>query len=279
MTTLYSSIYARLCPIYDEHEAKALARIVIEDVLDLSFTRVLAGLEPKPTSEQSAQVNDVINRLLHHEPIQYIIGRTMFCNLSVSVNPHVLIPRPETEQLVSIATSLFADLNDINVMDACTGSGCIALAIKHERPGWHVEACDISKEAVATARYNATLNDLDVMIHVADILSDNLPSATYDLLVSNPPYVMEAEKATMSPNVLYHEPSLALFVADGNPLLFYTALANWGRKALSDNGFLLVEINHLLAPQTADLFKQHDYSEVSVINDCFDKPRFILCQK
>ena len=279
MTTLFSSIYNQLCSAYDKQEAKALARIVIEDVLDLSFTRVLAGLDSKLTSEQNAEVDNVVTRLLHHEPIQYITGTQQFCGLPISVNPKVLIPRPETEQLVSIATSLFADSNDISVMDACTGSGCIALAIKHERPDWHVEGCDISGEAVATARYNATINDIDVDFMLTDILSDNTFSTKYDLLVSNPPYVMEAEKAAMSPNVLDHEPPLALFVSDSNPLVFYTALARWGRKALNDNGCLLVEINHLLASQTSDLFISHNYTEVNTINDCFDKPRFILCRK
>lgn len=278
-TNLFNHIASQLKPYYDDREVKALTRIIIEDLLHLSLTKVMAGIEAPLSSEDRQRLNDTIARLKTHEPIQYIMGETQFCDLPIGVNPSVLIPRPETEQIAAIATSLFNDNTDIRLMDACTGSGCIAIAIKSQRPQWTIDACDISPEAIATARANAEINNVNINFSKLDLLSNHFPSTHYDIIVSNPPYVMNKEKATMQPNVLQYEPHLALFVADQDSLVFYQALSDWGQQSLYNGGMLLVEINHLLAQQTMALFKSNHYTAVTTINDMFNKPRFILCKK
>lgn len=279
MNNLYTYICSKLNTLYDKREAEALARIIIEDILHMSLTKVLAGIERDLTAEQKQNLTQVIVRLMHHEPIQYIIGKTDFCDLPITVNPSVLIPRPETEQLVEIATDVFDAEATVSIMDACTGSGCIAIAIKHLRPCWDVHACDISAEALKIAHFNAEYNDTEVTFSQFDLLAGNYPPTRYNMITSNPPYVMGKEKASMDPNVLEHEPQLALFVDDNNPLVFYDALATWGKQALHTDGYLLVEINHLLSKETAALLESHNYTEVTTIYDSFDKPRFIICKK
>ena len=245
----------------------------------MSLTKVLAGIERYLTAEQKQTLTQVIVRLMHHEPIQYITGKTDFCDLPITVTPSVLIPRPETEQLVEIATDVFDAEDRVSIMDACTGSGCIAIAIKHLRPCWDVHACDISAEALKIAHFNAEYNDTEVTFSQFDLLTGNYPPTRYNMITSNPPYVMCKEKGSMDPNVLEHEPQLALFVDDNNPLVFYDALATWGKQALHTDGYLLVEINHLLSKETAALLESHNYTEVTTIHDSFDKPRFIICKK
>ena len=278
-TDIYTQTSKELAPYYDQRESKALARIVIEDVLHLSLTKIMAGIEKPLTQEQQTRLHNVVRRLKNHEPIQYIIGQTDFCDIPIRVNSSVLIPRPETEQIVTIVTSLFDDTQDISLMDACTGSGCIAIAIKVQRPQWHIEACDISPQALQTARFNAELNNADIGFSNIDILSDTLPDRHFDIITSNPPYVMNKEKAFMQQNVLQHEPHLALFVDDSDPLVFYRALATLGTRSLHKDGILICEINHLLSGETENLFKAQGYADVTIINDSFNKPRFVLCRK
>jgi release factor glutamine methyltransferase len=279
VNNLYQDICAELAPLYDEREARALARIVIEDVMHLSFTKAMAGLCGEMSAEQMRTLSDTMARLKRHEPIQYIIGGTEFCDLPIKVNSSVLIPRPETEQLVEIATTVLDGECPVRVMDACTGSGCIAVAVKSLRPKWEVSACDISAGALETARLNAELNNAEISFSQFDLLTGEFPAGRYDMIVSNPPYVMNKEKATMSSNVLEYEPSVALFVDDDNPLVFYKALASWGQLALGKGGVLLVEINHLLADETMEVFVAQGYAGVKAVDDCFGKPRFVICRK
>lgn len=283
MTTMKSSDIFRytsekLSASYSPGEAKALSRVVIEDIIGYSFTKALADLEPELDEHKKEMLDNVIRRLQKHEPIQYILGKTTFCNHDFLVTPDVLIPRPETETLVETAIKLDLDTN-ARIMDACTGSGCIAISIKLAQPTWHVEACDISEPALALAKKNAAKNNADVDFYNINVLSEELPYGPYDIIVSNPPYVMNSEKCSMESNVLEHEPHLALFVEDNNPLVFYNALANWGKRALAPKGELLVEINHLLAAETRELFEKMQYACIRIIKDCFGKDRFILCQK
>lgn len=169
MPDLYADIIGKLQGRYGKGEARALARIIIEDILHLPLPRVMAGLVPKLGAKEGRIIEGVIRRLLDDEPIQYIVGSTEFCGNTIKVNPSVLIPRPETEQLVDIALSLLPEDNDAAVMDACTGSGCIAIALKTARPHWKVSGCDISAEALQTARENSKLNSADVDFIHADI--------------------------------------------------------------------------------------------------------------
>lgn len=276
---LLNHIVASITDIYDRREAQAIAKIVVEDILQLSYTKALAGLLTNLTKEQTATVEKAIDRLKHNEPIQYIVGHTYFRGLKIKVNESVLIPRPETEQLVDIATQLFSPLDTPTIMDTSTGSGCIAIAMKHACPKWNILASDISASALETAKTNATLNNTEIAFSHFNLLTDTFENNLYDLITSNPPYVMKKEISTMKPNVLEHEPHLALFVDNNNPLIFYHALAHHGKTALKPEGYLLVEINHLLANETKKLFDDYGYHNTTLFNDCFDKPRFILCQK
>lgn len=256
-----------------------MARILIEDLLHLSLPHVLAGIMPPLSVQEGLLVKQAVSRLLNNEPIQYVIGSTTFCGNTFCVNPSVLIPRPETEQLVDMATDI-ADLPEhVSIMDACTGSGCIAISIKKKRPDWEVYACDISAEALQTARENAKANGAEVHFTHTDVLSDKLLTGPFDIMVSNPPYVMDKEKYSMEPHVLKREPHLALFVTDDEPLIFYQALAQWGQRSLSSEGWMLAEINPLLSQETKALFEAQQYRDCTIINDNYGKERFIRCRK
>lgn len=256
-----------------------MARILIEDLLHLSLPHVLAGIMPPLSVQEGLLVKQAVSRLLDNEPIQYVIGSTTFCGNTFCVNPSVLIPRPETEQLVDMATDI-ADLPEhVSIMDACTGSGCIAISIKKKRPDWEVYACDISAEALQTARENAKANGAEVHFTHTDVLSDKLLTGPFDIMVSNPPYVMDKEKSSMEPHVLKREPHLALFVTDDEPLIFYRALAQWGQRSLSSEGWMLAEINPLLSQETKALFEAQQYRDCTIINDNYGKERFIRCRK
>ncbi len=276
---LYSSITGQLTARFAKDEAQAMARILIEDLLHLSLPHVLAGIMPPLSVQEGLLVKQAVSRLLNNEPIQYVIGSTTFCGNTFCVNPSVLIPRPETEQLVDMATDI-ADLPEhVSIMDACTGSGCIAISIKKKRPDWEVYACDISAEALQTARENAKANGAEVHFTHTDVLSDKLLTGPFDIMVSNPPYVMDKEKSSMEPHVLKREPHLALFVTDDEPLIFYRALAQWGQRSLSSEGWMLAEINPLLSQETKALFEAQQYRDCTIINDNYEKERFIRCRK
>ena len=276
---LYSSIIGQLTARFAKDEAQAMARILIEDLLHLSLPHVLAGIMPPLSVQEGLLVEQAVSRLLNNEPIQYVIGSTTFCGNTFCVNPSVLIPRPETEQLVDMATDI-ADLPEhVSIMDACTGSGCIAISIKKKRPDWEVYACDISAEALQTARENAKANGAEVHFTHTDVLSDKLLTGPFDIMVSNPPYVMDKEKSSMEPHVLKREPHLALFVTDDEPLIFYRALAQWGQRSLSSEGWMLAEINPLLSQETKALFEAQQYRDCTIINDNYGKERFIRCRK
>ncbi|MBR1917710.1 MAG: peptide chain release factor N(5)-glutamine methyltransferase [Bacteroidaceae bacterium] len=276
---LYSSIIGQLTARFAKDEAQAMARILIEDLLHLSLPHVLAGIIPPLSVQEGLLVKQAVSRLLDNEPIQYVIGSTTFCGNTFCVNPSVLIPRPETEQLVDMAIDI-ADLPEhVSIMDACTGSGCIAISIKKKRPDWEVYACDISAEALQTARENAKANGAEVHFTHTDVLSDKLLTGPFDIMVSNPPYVMDKEKSSMEPHVLKREPHLALFVTDDEPLIFYRALAQWGQRSLSSEGWMLAEINPLLSQETKALFEAQQYRDCTIINDNYGKERFIRCRK
>ena len=276
---LYSSIIGQLTARFAKDEAQAMARILIEDLLHLSLPHVLAGIMPPLSVQEGLLVKQAVSRLLNNEPIQYVIGSTTFCGNTFCVNPSVLIPRPETEQLVDMATDIADLLEHVSIMDACTGSGCIAISIKKKRPDWEVYACDISAEALQTARENAKANGAEVHFTHSDVLSDKLLTGPFDIMVSNPPYVMDKEKSSMEPHVLKREPHLALFVTDDEPLIFYRALAQWGQRSLSSEGWMLAEINPLLSQETKALFEAQQYRDCTIINDNYEKERFIRCRK
>ena len=281
MKQLINDITAQLLPCYPEDEARSLAWWIVEEETGLSRSQILSGCK---ITKNFAHVQEVIDRLLHFEPIQYIFGHTEWCGLDLRVTPATLIPRPETAELVeriNQQSSIINQQSAIRVLDVGTGSGCIALALKKAHPEWQVTGIDISPEAIAVARENALRNHLDVTFHVADIFSDfneknqqsTIINHQYDLVVSNPPYIRESEKSSMRPNVLNFEPHTALFVPDSDPLRFFRRIAELLKNHQSSH--LFFEINEAFGEEMRDLLAGLGYTDILITNDIYGKARII----
>lgn len=237
----------------------------------------------------AASAGMAFDRMVSGEPVQYIIGKAHFYGREFNVSPSVLIPRPETELLCRYALEelgVGGGQGRARVLDLCTGSGCIAWTVALESPGVTVDAVDISDDALAVASSQSFAGDTDFAVSPkffkADVLAD-IPSwmsrGCYDLILSNPPYVMDSEKALMRSNVLDHEPHLALFVSDEDPLLFYRAVARWAAALLRPGARGIVEINEALGPQTADVFRDMGFTCVEILADLSDRSRFVRFKK
>ncbi len=258
----------------DEGEKKSMAYLLLEDVFDLTKTDIIVD---KSVNIDEALLFRCIDRINNNEPIQQVIGFTFFRGRKFNVNPSVLIPRIETEELIEHIKSL--KISSPSVLDIGTGSGCIAISLDLEIPEAEVWALDISEAALTIAKENQKSLNSKVSFIQADFLKDFSFAHDLDVVVSNPPYIRDFEKEEMEPNVLDHEPHLALFVPDENPLVFYEALASFGKKNLKNNGYVLAEINSYLGKETLALFEQYDYKEVEIIKDIFDKDRFVKAKK
>lgn len=271
----YNSIVDSLQAIYPAFEAKEIGLRLVEFYLDK--TKIDIALEPDADVEVSRadQINASVLRLLDHEPLQYVLGLSDFYDMTFVVDKNVLIPRPETEELVKLIID-DQQKHDLSVLDIGTGSGCIPIALKKNLIDARVSACDISLEALEVAKQNSSSNDVEVDFFQCDILdAKQWSSQTYDVIVSNPPYVLESEKELMRTNVLDYEPHLALFVGDGVPLLFYTAIADFGVQHLNPKGYLYFEINEAFADDTKEMLLNKGYSSVVVYQDLFGKDRMI----
>ncbi|MBA4056020.1 MAG: peptide chain release factor N(5)-glutamine methyltransferase, partial [Marivirga sp.] len=218
-----------------------------------------------------------VDRLNANEPIQYVLGETIFYGRKFLVNPFVLIPRPETEELVRLILSHLQQNRQKKpgILDIGTGSGCIPVTLALEFPSAKVSATDISDTALDVARKNALRLKASVHFYNSDILKDDLPATHFDVVVSNPPYIPWEEKAGMRDNVVEFEPHIALFVSDNDPLLFYRAIIEKALGALHSNGFLAVEINERFGKDIASLMTEKGFQEVEVIRDLFDKERIV----
>ena len=272
-------IKKELAGLYPETEVQGLTRLLFEWVCGWSFTEQI--LNKNRTIEKScfAGIKEIVARLKQFEPIQYIFGETEFMGLKLLVNPSVLIPRPETEELVTRITETGSG-KPANILDIGTGSGCIPLALKKSWPESTVSAIDISKKAIETAKNNAALNNLDVNFFVADILNwERINWPEFDIIVSNPPYVRELEKQAMQPNVLKYEPALALFVSNTDPLIFYRKIAAFAKKQLTQNGKLYLEINEYLGTEMRELLADFGFRNIEIKKDINGKERMILCRK
>ena len=273
MKSIVKEIATRLQAVYPADEAEALAWWIMEESTGLSRTQLQIGC--KGTTNFS-NLQEQIDRLLHFEPIQYIFGHTLWAGLDLKVTPATLIPRPETAELVEQIdrfaqremTDLLAKGRPIRVLDIGTGSGCIAIALKKHHPEWDVTGIDLSEKAIEVAKENAVRNEADVTFQVADIFDFN--GHFFDLVVSNPPYICESEKATMRRNVLDFEPATALFVPDDDPLLFYRRIAS-----LRLGSFLFFEINEHFPDEIERLLRQNNYTDIQITNDIYGKPRII----
>ena len=287
----YSSLWRKLTPTYPASEAQAMTRLVLEDLYGLSLTDIAMGaVADLPTSEQG-RLKDIARRLGEGEPVQYVLGKAWFRGRQFGVAPGVLIPRPETEELCQAIVDDWSrdsdrhDAKPLTVLDIGTGSGCIAISLALDMPNAKVSAIDISDQALRIASANAKLLHADVSFRRQDILQADKTSAPnagrgeWDVIVSNPPYITEREKADMEPNVLDHEPGLALFVPDDDPLRFYRAITTYASTTLSHDGRLYFEINPLFADDMADMLRQKGFDDVTIVNDQFGKRRFIKCKK
>lgn len=299
----YHDICQRLTPLYGPQEAKTMTRLLLEDLFSLSFADILCGATEHLSDADTLRLQQSVARLLDAEPLQYVTGTAFFCGHPFHVAPGVLIPRPETEWIVDTAVNLVTS-SAPRILDIGTGSGCIAISISLALADrhCHTEAWDISEDALRIATDNAERLGAEVKFRRRDALrleedfsaeerleaeqggaevlsADNASSASWDIIVSNPPYICNREAADMHANVLRHEPHLALFVPDTDPLLFYRAIARYAMRSLRKGGWLLFECNTLYAHDTAQMASDMGFATSVVEDDCFGKPRFVKAQK
>lgn len=271
--------YRELEDIYNRNEIRTLLQMMFEHFLGWSVAHLLVSKNATINQSDLLKLNFAIKDLRAGKPIQYIIGSTEFCNLTLSVSPHTLIPRPETAELVYLIADKEKERQPQYILDLCTGSGCIAIALAKAFPAAKVFATDISAEALAVAKKNAECNKAEVSFVIADILREENPAGeSYDIIVSNPPYVREMEKVMMNRNVLDYEPHIALFVPDGDPLMFYRHIAEFASKHLRTGGKLYLEINEALGNETAALLEKQGYRPI-IHKDSFGKDRMIEASK
>lgn len=272
----YDDIWRRLSAVYPAGEAKAMARMLLEEKFGMTLADILCGGVESLSADDTLWVECSVARLENAEPIQYVLGWAWFCGHRFMVGEGVLVPRPETEWLVDRACGVAAagGLSAPRVLDIGTGSGCIAVSIKKALPGAYVEAWDISPDALAIASGNARSLGADVVFRERDALGVLPDGCCWDIIVSNPPYVCDSERSGMDANVLDHEPATALFVPDADPLLFYRAIARYAARTLRGGGSLLFECNTRFAGATARMMRGEGFAGASVADDCFGMPRF-----
>ena len=312
----YSEIWHRIATSYDDGEARAIARILIEELFGLSYADIVCGATEQLSADDTLRLDTAVRRIEQGEPLQHVLGYADFCGNRFSVNGYVLIPRPETEWLVDEGAKLMSDgstptdikkLNSKRILDIGTGSGCIAISLKLRLGDAYVEAWDISEEALRTAQDNADALKAEVVFRKRDALRaegeclqggalvssapteqamDSInyseasnTAALWDLIVSNPPYICDSERSAMDDNVLLHEPHTALFVPDDDPLRFYRAIARYALLTLNTGGSLLFECNTRYAEATGTMLSDMGFEEVTVSDDCFNLPRFVRGRK
>ncbi len=268
----------QLCSIYDKDEANAMILILLEHYF--SIDRVKMALEPQLRLSESEMLtfHFAVKDLLKNKPIQYIIGETEFCDLKFKVNENTLIPRPETSELVLkiVNRQQSTDNRLCSILDIGTGSGCIAISLAKMISGSKVFALDISEKALEVAKENAINNEADVTFIHDDILSlRNKIDTKFDIIVSNPPYVRELEKAEMRDNVLNWEPHNALFVSDNDPLIFYRKILEFAKTHLKESGEVWFEINEYLGKEMTDLCTEMGFSQIETLNDFRGKERIL----
>lgn len=272
-------INSELRGLYPVSETEGLTRLIFEAVCGWSFTEQLIKKQEKIKDEDFIKIKKIVARLKKFEPVQYILGETEFYGLRLNVNPSVLIPRPETEELVDWMVRSNLPANSL-ILDIGTGSGCIALALKSALKNAKVSGTDISEGALQTAHENAARNKLDVHFYRSDILKQENPdNEIYNVIVSNPPYIKESEKLLMLPNVLEYEPANALFVTDNDPLVFYRSIAGFAKKYLAENGKLFFEINENLGFEMKNMLIDFGFCNIEIRNDINGKNRMICCTK
>ena len=264
---------------YPKEEINTFFYRICEQYLDYKRIDVSLKSETLINPETFEYFETIISRLLTYEPIQYILGTTSFFGLEFKVDSNVLIPRPETEELVAWILKQTDSSQSLKILDIGTGSGCIAISLAKHLPNAEIYALDVSPKALEIAELNAQQNAVKLNMIQANVLEWKPTDLSFDLIVSNPPYVRESEKERMAPNVLEHEPHLALFVENDNPLVFYRAIVELGKQTLKKQGQLYFEINEYLGKETQALFSSDTFEDVQLKSDIFGKHRMICAQK
>ena len=262
-----------LSSIYESDELNSIFYLISEEFLQIPRSKILLADEIELDSKKQKLFQNALTRLKKNEPVQYVLGKAAFMDLEFNVNSNVLIPRPETEELVRLM--LKDELDGKEILDIGTGSGCIAISLAKSLPNAKVSALDISEETLKVARENAKINNVDINFINADIF-DYQTDKKYDIIVSNPPYVIESEKRLMKRNVVEYEPKQALFVTDDNPLLYYKVILNFSKTYLNKNGKIYIEINENYKDEIMELVNNYGYSNVDCKLDVFGKYRFCV---
>ena len=265
-----------LAGVAEPQEVQAMIRVICEDVFNFDPVDVALRQDSELPDFAQQRVSELIARIQRHEPLQYIVGHARFHGHRFKVTPAVLIPRPETEQLVDLIVSENPG-SDLRVLDMGTGSGCIAISLARALKFARVDALDVSRDALAVARENAVALKVKVRFFESDMLSPQ-PPATYDIIVSNPPYITWSERESMERNVKDYEPGQALFVPDNDPLLFYKAIAPYARQSLEKGGRLYLEINQRFGAEVKKLLDDNGFDEVRVIKDSYGNQRFVAAR-
>ena len=295
----YNQLWKRLTVIYNEREAQAIVRTVLDALFGMSLTDICLGKVTQLSADDTTRLEKIMQRLEKSEPVQYVLGAEWFAGRLFDVAPGVLIPRPETEELVKWTcdeakekekednskeergkeekevSKKGEEAPHPSILDIGTGSGCIAITVALALPQARVTAWDISTDALAIAAGNAHRLGASVRFEHQDALNAPDDEERWDVIVSNPPYICDRERADMSDNVLSYEPELALFVPDNDPLLFYRAIAHYASKALKPGGRLLFETNTAYAHEVAQTMADEGFTAIEVRNDCFGKPRMV----
>jgi release factor glutamine methyltransferase len=270
-----------LVPIYGEGETQALFELAVEHYLGIPKAKLASELQYRLQQSEILDIYDCAKALKQHLPLQHILGEAWFMGLKFKVNPRVLIPRPETEELCELI--IRENKNANHILDIGTGSGCIPISLKHHLPSAEVFACDVCAEALDVALNNAILNDTEIQFFKEDALAPDFPSrvaARFDVIVSNPPYVLRSEASQMEKQVLEHEPHLALFVEGKDPILFYRKIIEHCSLLLNPGGSLYFELNPLTAQVVQALATSSGlFSEVNLIKDMSGKQRFLWAQR
>jgi len=271
---------AKLADLYDQSEVDSFFYLLLDAYTDVKKHELALDAQLVFSDSQLQLFNQALNLLLVHTPVQYIIGQTYFYDGVFKVTPSTLIPRPETEELVDLIITQHQFKTNLKIVDIGTGSGCIAISLAKALKTAKVFAYDVSADAIAVAQVNAKLNQTQVDFVLQDILAMQKLPEKYDIIVSNPPYVRQLEKTEIKANVLEHEPHLALFVTNDNPLIFYKKITELACESLSDTGVLYFEINQYLGPETVNMIQDFKvFKSVDLLKDFYGNDRIVVAKK
>ncbi len=278
MNPLVTYIKQTILGLYTKAEAFAIAKWLLTSHFHFSMMELYGGKDRVFSEKEKHELDDILHRLLQKEPIQYILGKETFCGMSFEVNSSVLIPRPETEELVRWIVEDSAERQSLRILDIGTGSGCIAISLAKEIKGSSVTGWDISENALKTAQHNAEMNNASVKFILQDVFKPFPETEKFHVIVSNPPYIQQIERSKMDDQVSLWEPGMALFVPDDDPFIFYKRIMDIGRQLLLPGGKLFFEINQKYGEEVCQLLRNGDFCEVELRKDINGNDRMIKAE-